>query len=385
MRSGHAIIGASYGDEGKGLMTDYFASQCPEDSLVVRFNGGAQAGHTVVDPVGRRHVFSHFGAGSFLNVPTYLSEYFIVNPMVFFDEWVRLIMLGAKPILYIHGDAFVSTPLDILINQVVETYRGLKRHGSCGVGINETVTRCLDSERYLTRAKDLLKPHVLEQKLEVIRKEWFKKRLAHYGINYDEALDTVPYMNQLLNSENLHQVYMEDVKRVLDAASIVYEPPVFDNVIFEGAQGLLLDEGRQDLFPHVTRSRTGSTNVFQLCKQFGIDDLTVTYVTRSYITRHGAGPLLDEADFSFPDRTNVTNAFQGSLRFAPMNIGLLADSIERDLKTPGRPTIFKANLAVTCLDQLDECPDSNSLPVPVIYRSYGETRGTITAKEAVKV
>ncbi len=61
MRTGFAVIGANYGDEGKGLVTDFLSSRFADDCTVVRFNGGAQAGHTVVAPDERRHVFSHFG------------------------------------------------------------------------------------------------------------------------------------------------------------------------------------------------------------------------------------------------------------------------------------------------------------------------------------
>ena len=73
------VIGANFGDEGKGLMADYFCSKLSKNGSVlnIRFNGGAQAGHTVVVPAygkPKRHVFSHFGAGSFVkNTDTYLS------------------------------------------------------------------------------------------------------------------------------------------------------------------------------------------------------------------------------------------------------------------------------------------------------------------------
>ncbi len=75
-----AVIGANFGDEGKGLITDYLAQTGGD--VVVRFNGGAQAGHTVVTPEGRRHVFSHFGSGSFAELPTFFSQHTIVNPIL---------------------------------------------------------------------------------------------------------------------------------------------------------------------------------------------------------------------------------------------------------------------------------------------------------------
>src|SRR4051812_30640034 len=84
-----AVIGANYGDEGKGLVTDYLAEE-GEGAVVVRFNGGAQAGHTVVTPEGKRHVFHHFGSGTFRKARTHLSRFFISNPALFRPEFEAL-------------------------------------------------------------------------------------------------------------------------------------------------------------------------------------------------------------------------------------------------------------------------------------------------------
>ena len=76
------VVGANFGDEGKGLMTDYFCRQSAlrgEKCLVVLHNGGAQRGHTVVTPEEHRHVFHHFGSGTFAGADTYLSGDFIVS------------------------------------------------------------------------------------------------------------------------------------------------------------------------------------------------------------------------------------------------------------------------------------------------------------------
>ena len=132
------VLGANFGDEGKGLMTDYF-SQSP-DTIVVCSNGGAQRGHTVETPDGIRHVFHHFGSG-ILNskierqrAATYLSEDFIVNPIIFKQEYEELCSLGYKPETYIHKNCMVSTPYDMMANQIIEENRGKNKHGSCGLG-----------------------------------------------------------------------------------------------------------------------------------------------------------------------------------------------------------------------------------------------------------
>ena len=85
MKKAYAVIGANFGDEGKGLMTDYFC-RTNDNPIDIRINGGAQAGHTVCTPEGERHIFSHIGAGYFAGADTYLSEFFIANPMLFVKE-----------------------------------------------------------------------------------------------------------------------------------------------------------------------------------------------------------------------------------------------------------------------------------------------------------
>ena len=89
-----AVIGANYGDEGKGLMTDYHAAPAGTAGIVVRFNGGAQAGHTVTTPEGARHVFSHFGSGSLVGAATFLSRHVVCHPTLFFKEAAALEAAG---------------------------------------------------------------------------------------------------------------------------------------------------------------------------------------------------------------------------------------------------------------------------------------------------
>lgn len=104
-------------------------------------------------------------------------------------------------------------------------------------------------------------------------------------------------------------------------------------VVFEGAQGLLLDQDR-GAFPYVTRSHTGIRNALNVAAEAGIATLDVTYVTRAYLTRHGAGPLANELPdkpyAGIEDRTNVPNEFQGTLRFAHLDLDLLARTVRTD-------------------------------------------------------
>ena len=130
MRKAFAVIGSAYGDEGKGLAVDALTSRARrarEDVCVVRSNGGAQAGHTVVTPEGRRHVFSHIGAGALAGARTHLSRFFVVNPMVFGREATNLGAHILEQGVTIDPRAPVTTPWDMLLNQGVERARGPAR------------------------------------------------------------------------------------------------------------------------------------------------------------------------------------------------------------------------------------------------------------------
>lgn len=370
MKAGKVIIGANYGDEGKGLFTDYFASQDPEHSLVVRFNGGAQAGHTVVAPDGRRHVFSHFGSGSFVGAPTFLSKFFIVNPLIFVREHTDLQNLGVRPSVIIDGNAMLTTPFDMFINQTIERRRGVNRHGSCGLGINETVTRSLRSQSFRLCARDMLDATTLYLKLMELKIRWFPERLRDFNID-PQSEETTKFAE---SAEKILTEFIKDTQTLLEIASITEVYPNHKHIIFEGAQGLMLDEDRIDQFPHVTRSKTGLTNVLHLAPHFGIDKLNVTYVSRTYLTRHGAGPLVGECDWDFPDSTNIPNQFQGTLRFAPLNLQTLQQSIKYDLlRAQTSQKHITADIAMTCLDQVP-MPDVKNLFLPVNHVCYGPTR-----------
>jgi adenylosuccinate synthase len=131
----------------------------------------------------------------------------------------------------------------------------------------------------------------------------------------------------------------------------------YSQVVFEGAQGLLLDQDR-GVFPYVTRSHTGIRNALDVAQEAGITALDITYVTRAYLTRHGAGPLPGELPGppypGIEDRTNIPNEFQGTLRFAHLDLGVLEQAIRTDfadaLLFPG--VAARLQLAVSCLDQV---------------------------------
>ncbi len=353
MVAAKVVIGANYGDEGKGLITDYLSAKYGAD-FVIRFNGGAQAGHTVVTPAGIRHVFSHFSSGTFAGAATYLSQFFVVNPLLYFKERESLeAKCKLMPRVVIHPRCQVTTPYDMMINQTLESYRGADRHGSCGVGFGETIERCLDT-RFRIEFSQLSDKEAMREILCRVRDEYLPARCKSLGIPTPPMTDNQEIFENFLSDCDLmfHQVETHDISVL--TMPISSRPPV---LVFEGAQGLLLDQD-MGVFPHVTRSNTGLQNVLQICNDAGIGAIEVTYVTRAYLTRHGAGPLDGEVErLSFAnveDQTNTPNTFQGSLRFAPLNQSIIEDAILSDLERDGKGVKIKVGLAVTCLDQTKE-------------------------------
>lgn len=366
---------------------------------MVRFNGGAQAGHTVVTPDGRRHVFSHFGSGTLAGAATYLSRHFVCHPTLFFKEAAALAAIGASaPRVVVDARAIVSTPYDILINQIVERQRGEGRHGSCGVGFGETIARNLVPEFALTVADLGRGAGYLLHRLSAIRRDYVPGRLHALGVGELDAQAAA-----WLASDSAMQRFAQDSMRFLRATSSA--PPAlladYTHIVFEGAQGLLLDQDR-GAFPWVTRSHTGIRNALDVATDAGIGALDVTYVSRAYLTRHGAGPLADELPHppyaGIVDSTNVPNAFQGTLRFAHLDLDRLARSIRTDFADasayPG--VAAKLNVAVTCLDQVGSavsCVEHGTLTriapemlagrlaarvdASKVYAAWGPTRATV--------
>jgi adenylosuccinate synthase len=341
------VIGANFGDEGKGLVTDHLCAQGA--GVVVRFNGGAQAGHTVVTPDGERHVFHHFGSGSLLEVPTFLSQFFVCNPILFFEELKQLRALGFRPDVYAHPDCLVTTFMDMLINQTVENKRANKRHGSCGVGFHETMNRSNIKELKITMSDLWNGSRRLEAQLAEICGKYAKFRC---GETFDDPVAIAAFLDCCEQfAEYVNPLGIGQCK----------------DPVFEGAQGLMLDQGNKEFFPHVTHSNTGMKNVEVLCAQARITAKEIYYVSRSYLTRHGAGPLPGEdSGLSFEDDTNIPNAFQGTLRFAPLDSAALRARCAADAGSN------QHKLVLTHCDQY-------SAPCAADLYSYGPSRRDVGA------
>lgn len=327
------IIGAGYGDEGKGYFTDYIASQ-KRKSVVIRFNGGAQAGHTVITPDNKKHVFGHFTSNLLLdNASAYLSKYFQINPIVYLKELKQLHELQIYPEIACHSECYVSTPFDMLINQWLESSRGDLRHGSCGLGIGETIHRS-EIEKLPLLIKETNNENELKNKLLEIR-ELFFKRIKQ--LNLEVFMEKFVFVKE----DQFIDKFIFDIQEMKKTLKIGVDNISNDffvdkSIVFEGAQGLMLDQHMGD-FPYVTRSNTGLKNVVDFSIENKIKELNVIYATRCYKTRHGAGPLKwemkDKPYENISDPTNIPNEYQGTMRFAYLDLDVLKETIIKDINS----------------------------------------------------
>lgn len=344
-----SVIDVNYGDSGKGLCVNWLANQSIGSTCVVRHCSGAQAGHSV-EHNGMHHVFSTYSSGTLAGADTYLSKHFIHNPILFDLERKRatpqvLECMDAITV-YAHGYGRVTTPFDMWVNHITESSRE-KRHGSCGVGIHATMVRhevipvtLYDLHNYLNMHKIIKSIHEYYEDNGIDTSELLK------NISFDTMLNS---MQNYTKSINMHLSYVPN-RDVLTC---------YDNVIFESAQGLLLDQDHE-FFPHVTHAKTGSYHIPEIIEHINtpinhVNEHNTYYVTRAYMTRHGNGPFPTECPKMYEtmyDNTNLPHEYQGILRYGLLDLNSVINSIKKDLED--NTTSTATNIVITCLDQMPD-------------------------------
>lgn len=364
-----AVIGANYGDEGKGLFTEYLCRNRPSP-LVVLSNGGCQRGHTVSNAEkGIRHVFHHFGSGTLLNVPSVFSKTFLLNPIKYIEEKKELESIGIKLTAFRAPGCLVQLPCDMLTNQAIERARGRGRHGSCGWGIWETKVR--NSEHALLSFEQFAS-YDCKKKIATYLEclEWqIENRLK--GVHAPMYAEELRYIKD--NGFIAHFIKdFEDMAREVKALDndCLLEADLgicgFDveTLVVENGQGLLLDKkyapidenGRTDV--HTTPSSCGMAGVVDAVGD-GADASSVTanYISRTYFTRHGAGPFPEEdASIMFKDVTNIPNDYQESLRFGKIDEKSAAQLLARiahDALGGCVPNANRYNLVMTHCNEVE--------------------------------
>lgn len=357
MNHAFLTVDLGFGDAGKGSIVDYLA-RTHDAHTVIRYNGGAQAGHRVVayrsDGTLCEHVFAQFGSGTLAGAATHLSRFMLLEPLAMLQEAQHLVELGIdEPFARttIDRGTLVITPFQRAANRLREVARGKGRHGSCGMGIGETMADRLAHGPQVLLAGDLQDVDLLRAKLTFLRQVNLAKITPLQATLPDTA--AVADEMALLYDDEWEAWLLEAYAEFVAVADIV--PEAFSHallqrpgtVVFEGAQGVLLDEWR-GFHPYTTWSTTTLANADQLLAEANYSG-TVTRIgiSRAYATRHGAGPFVSEdADLTaaLPDACNHDGAWQAGFRVGWLDLVLLRYA----LAVVG-PLDY---LALTCLDRL---------------------------------
>ena len=317
----YLTCGLGFGDESKGQTVDSLTRALPVD-LVVRYGGGCQCAHNVVTPEGVHHEFSQFGAGMLANkkVRTHLSRFMLVEPFSMMKEADALGKLtdNVWDRTTVDRKAVIITPLHRHLNRLREQNRGANAHGSCGRGIG--VAR----ELQITHGDSVLLAADLKDLSSIKAKLW----LLHYLL--------LPEVMELEESLKISQPYDADRDYFDGLATALHEWPAHivdslepsETMVFEGAQGVMLDE-KHGTAPHNTWTNTTFENADTLLDEVGCKDRTRIGCLRSYYTRHGAGPFPTEDNtLDLPEPHNGNDGFQGKFRVGRFDYQLAAKALE---------------------------------------------------------
>jgi len=350
------IAGLGFGDEGKGATVDWL-TRTTGAHTVVRYNGGAQAGHNVVTADGRHHTFSQFGAGTFAGAKTHLSRHMLVNPIFLLSEGKHLLEIGEKDVydrLTVDEGALVTNPFQVSANRIREMARNEGRHGSCGMGIGETVADSLAPETPKLYVNDLSKPGTTRTKLAASRKQKMMELVelhlkdcpvSNASWNYMTLAQTecsCPFKREweVIVDETTVDLALERYAEFVARVRIVRSYYLSDimregTTIFEGAQGMLLDQdygfhpyttwtditfGNADDLLAVQRGwdtrSEGDVFVAEFLESAGFKgEVRRIGVLRSYHTRHGAGPFpTEDASLDNPEPHNANGPWQHGFR-----------------------------------------------------------------------
>ena len=370
-----AVIGKNFGDEGKGMAVDYFSLHSGK-TLVVRHNGGAQSGHTVVrkTPDKKRFVFHELSSGSCRGADTLWIDSFYPDIYKLGEEISNFRKtFGFCPVIYGMENVCITTPDDVLLNMALESSRGSNRHGSCGMGINECDLRTKAGFGLKLGQICGMDADALYHAMLRTRKEYTAKRLQMIAGTLNAAADE--YIQLLSNNNVLINAAYEIITNmkyvtVLTEADLQKKLQSTDTLIFEAGQGLLLDRNNTIYAPYVTASNTGLTNPCRFLSRLGLNLNEVVYVSRAYITRHGAGPLPNECSKAMlgnlsEDMTNEPNAWQGKLRYARHeNEEVFVEEIQKDI-ADNCLNGCRISLFLTHLNETDGCIIMKDETVPL--------------------
>jgi adenylosuccinate synthase len=323
-----------WGDSGKGATVDFLCSKF-KTKYIIKASGAHQCGHNVVDKNGFHCCFSQLGSGTLLNVPTYIDRDFLIDPIRFKNEFIYL--KDYSPQVLINKNCSITTSLHKLANKATNFY------GSCGLGVG--MTRLTDLKNVKINIYD--DNNIILEKLRTIRAILEDHIQKEININiYKETsylLDNIDFIKN--NCQIVSDIHL--TKK--------------DWIIFEGSQGLLLNEYDGWNPKESTWGNVSPRNAVEKLEYLDIP-YVILGVMRTYLTRHGG---LLQSEFkeinNITDKYNPYNDFQKDMKFYEHNELLLLKQIAKvDL------------LAVNHLDEFTL--DMSKFEDKIMIKSYGNTR-----------
>ena len=328
------VVGTQWGDEGKGKVTDFLATQA---DVVVRSQGGNNAGHTIL--FNHQKFALHFLPSGILNpkIINYMTNGMVIEPKSFFQELEGLNKLGIKDYhLHISDRAHVIMPYHIALDGILENLKGSEAVGTTKKGIGPAYTDKVS--RSGIRIGDLLHPEMLKQRLRANLN--FTNRLL-------SALGEKTY-----EFDELYPTYLEYGKKiapyVCDTSLLLnQEIEAGKRILFEGAQGVMLCI-EQGTYPYVTSSSPSAASV---PLNAGISPMALTDVvgvTKAYSTRVGGGAFPTEFEDDISRLIREVGHEYGTTTGRPRRIGWLDSVVLKHTKRVSGLT----GLAIMLLDVL---------------------------------
>jgi adenylosuccinate synthase len=341
------IVGAQWGDEGKGKIVDLLAQ---DSDLVCRYNGGPNAGHTIVAD-GETFKLRHMPSGILRGKECVIGAGCVVDPAVFVEELDDLESRGVSTAgLHLSTNAHVVMPWHVAIDRAGERRLGKLKIGTTKRGIGPTYAD--KAFRLGIRIQDLFDPKILRQKLEVA--------LAEKNVWLERVYGAPPLELESLAEE--HERHARRLRPYIADTSLLVDRALKDGkaVLLEGAHATLLDLDH-GTYPFVTSSSTvagGAATGIGIGPN-RIDE--VTGVAKAYVTRVGEGPFPTEIDGPDQQRLRDLGGERGTVTGRDRRCGWL------DLVAL-RYAVRLNGLTSLALTKLDVLSAFAELPICVRYR-----------------
>jgi adenylosuccinate synthase len=341
------VVGAQWGDEGKGKIVDLLAEH---SDLVCRYNGGPNAGHTIVAD-GETYKLKHIPSGILQGKECVIGAGCVVDPQVLIEELDDLESRGVSTErVRLSGNAHLVMPWHRAIDSASERRLGKLKIGTTRRGIGPTYAD--KAHRLGIRVQDLLDRKILRQKIEVALAEknvWLERVYGEEPIELEGLVER-------------HEAYADRLRPMIADTSLLVDHALREgrHVLFDGAHGTLLDLDH-GTYPFVTSSPTvaGGAAVGTGIGPTRID--SVIGVAKAYVTRVGAGPFPSEIQGADQERLRELGGEFGTVTGRERRCGWL-DLVA--LRYAARLNGF-TSLALTKLDVLSSFAE---LPVCVRYR-----------------